>query len=102
AVLWSDHATRTRSVTARAFDFTEIAERHGFRRIPPRSTFPQNYMSAEWWHFQCEAALVPWISQFGIELLSLAMYTERQLTANTDIWANRKRIFKRGRRRGWY
>lgn len=42
-----------------------------------------------------------WISQFGIELLSLQRYTEAHLRAAPRIWENRKKIFKRGRR-GWH
>ena len=58
-------------------------------------------MSAEWWHFQCEEVLTPYISQFGIELLSLAQYNEANLSPHTDIWANRMHIFKRGQH-GWW
>ena len=39
-----------------------------------------------------------WISQFGIGLLSLQVYTEAHLQAATRIWENRKRNFKRRRR----
>lgn len=105
AVVWRAGRTSTQAVRARAFDFTAIAQRHGFARIGPRSTFPENYLSAEWWHFQCEAVLVPYISQFGTELLSLSgrTYTEAGLSAHAGIWTNRKRIFQRGGRgRGWW
>lgn len=101
AVRHSGGATSTVSVTARVIDLTEIFVRNGFARIGPRSSFPANYMSAEWWHFQCEAALTPFLSQFGAELLSLSRYDEALLERNADIWANRKRIFKR-RRNGWF
>lgn len=101
AVRHSRGTTRTTTVTARVIDLTEIFQRHGFQRIGPRSGFPADYGSAEWWHFQCEAALTPFLSQFGAELLSLAPYNQSLLERNTDIWAKRKRIFKR-RRNGWW
>jgi peptidoglycan hydrolase-like protein with peptidoglycan-binding domain len=101
AVVWANGATRTQTVEARVLDFTALAAGHGFRRIRRRSDFPGNYLSAEWWHFQCEELLVPWISQFGIELLSLQRYTEAHLQAAPRIWENRKKIFKRGRG-GWH
>ena len=99
--MWANGATRTQTVEARVLDFTALAAGHGFRRIMRRSDFPGNYLSAEWWHFQCEEFLVPWISQFGIELLSLQRYTEAHLQAAPRIWENRKKIFKRGRG-GWH
>lgn len=103
AVVWSSGSTSTRSVTAHVIDFTALAERHGFSRIGPRSTFPANYGSAEWWHFQANSLLVPWVSQFGIELLSLDRYSEAQVQAAAGIWQNRKAIFKRQPyRRGWH
>ena len=101
AVVWANGATSTQTVEARVLDFTALAASHGFRRIRRRSDFPGNYLSAEWWHFQCEELLVPWISQFGIELLSLQRYTEAHLQAAPRIWENRKKIFKRGRG-GWH
>jgi LAS superfamily LD-carboxypeptidase LdcB len=101
AVLWSNGRIHIERVTAKVFDFTSLCERHGFTSIGSRKTFPSNYLSAEWWHFQYERALTPYISQFGIELLSLAQYNEGILSRNSNIWANRKRIFKR-LRRGWY
>ena len=102
AVVWENGATRTQTVTARVLDFTALAVRHGLRRIRRRSEFPRDYRSAEWWHFQCEELLVPWISQFGIELLSLQRYTQANLQAVPGIWNNRKKIFKRGGREGWH
>lgn len=101
AVVWSGGATTTREVTADVVDFTAAAHRHGFRDIRARSCFPGDYMCAEWWHFQCEAALVPWISQFGTELLSLRQYTQAGLQVHADIWANRRCIFKRATN-GWH
>lgn len=101
AVVWQNGRTSTRRVQARAFDFTALANQHGFANIGPRKNFPAHYMSAEWWHFQYEAALTPFISQFGIELLSLKMYNETKLQCHRNIWDNRKRIFKR-QRNGWF
>jgi len=101
AVVWSSGSTSTRTVTANVIDFTAAAERHGFRSIRPRSCFPGRYGCAEWWHFQCQAALVPWISQFGVELLSLDRYDEAELRANAPIWENRRCIFRRSRN-GWH
>jgi peptidoglycan hydrolase-like protein with peptidoglycan-binding domain len=102
AVVWANGSTRTQTVEARVLDFTALAASHGFRRIRRRSDFPGNYLSAEWWHFQCEELLVPWITQFGIELLSLQRYTQADLQAVPRIWNNRKKIFKRGGREGWH
>ncbi len=45
---------------------------------------------------------MPWISQFGVELLSLQRYTQANLQAVPGIWNNRKKIFKRGGREGWH
>ena len=101
AVIWRSGAISTRAVTATVIDFTALARQFGFRGIRPRSCFPGDYLCAEWWHFQCEALLTPWISQFGIELLSLQQYTENHLSFNSAVWDNRKRIFKRGRN-GWH
>jgi hypothetical protein len=95
AVVWKGGQTTTRLVEARVLDLTTEAERHDFSSIRPRNCFPIYYMCAEWWHFQLESLLVPGISQFGIELLSLRRYSESALSAATGIWANKKRIFKR-------
>jgi peptidoglycan hydrolase-like protein with peptidoglycan-binding domain len=109
AVVWRRGATEVRRVTVSAFDFTEIAQRFGFARIGPRGGFPGEYLCAEWWHFQYELALVPWISQFGIELLGIAsfgsgggavVYDEKHL-GNYDLWDNRKRMFQRPQE-GWW
>jgi hypothetical protein len=77
----------------RVIDFTKIANNNGFKDIGNRSCFPEDYMCAEWWHFQCEEVLVPYISQFGTELLTI--YSESELTAHPNIWQNRKKIFKK-------
>ena len=90
AVVWTGGATSTQRVSARVLDFTEMALGHGFRDIGFRDCFPGSYYCAEWWHFNYEAALVPFASQFGIELLKLRRYTEPQLSAYGPIWENRK------------
>ncbi|WPU91870.1 hypothetical protein SNE25_21370 [Mucilaginibacter sabulilitoris] len=89
-------ATKSISVnqqTAQVIDFTDIARQNGFSGIGSRACFPETYLCAEWWHFQCEDVLVPFISQFGAELL--AVYDERKLVAQAPIWNSRKKIFKR-------
>ncbi|MGH1492239.1 MAG: peptidoglycan-binding protein [Acidimicrobiales bacterium] len=100
AVIHHGGSTTVRTTTARVIDFTELMEAHGFSPIGQRSCFPGNYLCAEWWHFQYEVALTPWVSQFGAELLSLSDYSEDFLDNQTDIWAERKRIFQ-ARRRAW-
>jgi hypothetical protein len=100
AVVWADGEVTTKTVQARVIDFTALASRHGFSRIGPRGCFPGDYLCAEWWHFQCDDLLTPWVSQFGIELLSLRRYGRADLEAVPGIWQNRKLIFQRGRN-GW-
>jgi hypothetical protein len=91
--------TDVKKVTTKVIDFTYIARKYGFFPIGPKSCFPSNEACAEWWHFQCEAVLVPFISQFGIELLSLRKYTEADLNQHSHIKSNLKKIFKR--KGGW-
>jgi hypothetical protein len=109
AIVYRNGRIESHTVTARAFDFTAVAARNGFARIGPRGTFPADYLAAEWWHFQYEGALVPWLSQFGIELLSLAsvrwggvttIYDEAHLEAY-GLWNYRQRVFHRGTN-GWW
>ncbi len=101
AVEWRNGATSTRQVSGLFCDVTEVCAAHGFRPIGPRSSFPGDYLSAEWWHFQNEEVLVPWASQFGAEILALDTVSQATLQAQPAIWANRKRIFQRGRN-GWW
>jgi hypothetical protein len=101
AVVWADGEVTTQTVQARVIDFTALASGHGFSPIGPRGCFPGDYLCAEWWHFQCDDLLTPWVSQFGIELLSLRRYGRAALEAVPGIWQNRKLIFKRGRN-GWH
>lgn len=81
------------ALSERVIDFKAIANNNGFKDIGNRSCFPGEYMCAEWWHFQCEDVLVPYLSQFGTELLTI--YDESQLTVHPNIWQNRKKIFKK-------
>jgi len=86
-------STSMQAVNASVIDFTAIAAKHGFANIGSRGCFPAQYICAEWWHFQCEQVLVPYISQFGAELLTI--YSAAKLTANAPIWQARKKIYKR-------
>jgi CheY-like chemotaxis protein len=109
AVTWRRGAIDVQRVTVPAFDLTAVAERYGFARIGPRSSFPADYLAAEWWHLQYELALVPWVSQFGIELLALrsvgsgasaVVYDEEHLR-EYDLWASSRRMFRR-MKDGWW
>jgi hypothetical protein len=95
AVLWQAGHTQQVQVTDKLIDFSALARRHGFRTIGPHSCFPKTYDCAEWWHLQSETALVPFISQFGAEILSLARYRLADLQKVGPLWANRQRIFQR-------
>lgn len=101
AVTWRNEATSTRSVTGQFLDFTAMARAHGFARIGHRSDFPGNYTSAEWWHMQSEQALVPFISQFGAEIISLASISLHDLEGKPRMFAARKKIFQRATN-GWH
>lgn len=101
AVTWEDGRKEVRHVTAQVIDFTYLAKSFGFRCIGPHDCFPRDYICAEWWHFQCEDLLTPWISQFGIEILRLARNSESELQNQRHLWENRTRIFKRGIN-GWH
>lgn len=100
AVIHRNGSTSTERVTADVIDLTGLMAANGFHAIGQRSCFPRNYLCAEWWHFQYEEALTPWVSQFGGELLSLDRYSGDFLDDQTDIWSERKRIF-RSNRSGW-
>ena len=64
---------KTKEVTCRAFNFTALAERHGFRNIRARRSFFKggSYGGAEWWHFQWENHLIGNKTTFGEELLKI-------------------------------
>lgn len=94
-----------KSVTGKFVDFTALAASHGFHPIGPRSAFfrtgqtadgkpARSYMSAEWWHFQYETALIPGLSQLGIEILRVAGNTAASVPgANAALWEKRKATF---------
>ena len=64
---------KTKEVTCRVFNFTDVAKRHGFRSIRARRSFFKGgaYGGAEWWHFQWEENLQPKETTFGEELLKV-------------------------------
>ncbi|MEU4689805.1 peptidoglycan-binding domain-containing protein [Actinoplanes sp. NPDC023714] len=101
AVEWHNGSTSVRPVSGRFLDVTAVAARHGFHPIGPRSEFPAKYGNAEWWHFQNHPVLVPWISQFGPEILALTTIDEADLQERPRLWAECRRLFQRGRN-GWW
>lgn len=100
AVGWTRGALRVRRVDGRFLDLTAIAARHGLTGVAPGPSFPDHYEDAAWWHFQYQAGLVPWLSQFGCEVLRLKTNSETALRANHLLWAERHRIFCCSRH-GW-
>ena len=68
---WKKTKLVTETVTVRAFNFTELARKHGFERISGRRSFFRGgrFTGAEFWHFSWEAGLTPGESTFGEELL---------------------------------
>jgi|10_taG_2_1085330.scaffolds.fasta_scaffold04387_10 hypothetical protein len=64
---------KTKEITCRAFNFTALAARHGFRNISARRSFFRGgaYGGAEWWHFQWEDHLIGNKTTFGEELLKV-------------------------------
>ena len=93
AVVWQGGEVETVRVQIPVVDFTAIAGKYGFYPIPPHDCFPEAYICAEWWHFQCEDVLVPWISQYGIELLALGRYKLPDLERVEHLWQRRKYVF---------
>ena len=77
-------------VTGRFINFTEFAEKHGFKGISHRPSFlhatEQHNGAAEWWHFQYDVGLEKGVTTFGQELLRLYEYTQLE---NTAPWAHR-------------
>lgn len=70
----------TKKMTVRAFNFTEVAAKHGFVSISARKSFFEGgaYGGAEWWHFQYDKALTKKVSKFGEELLKVYSLSEAQ------------------------
>tara|TARA_R110002020_G_scaffold88000_1_gene216469 strand:- start:2298 stop:3239 length:942 start_codon:yes stop_codon:yes gene_type:complete len=64
---------KTKMVTAKVFNFTAVASKHGFKSIRGRRSFFKGgaYGGAEWWHFQWEENLEPNQTTFGEELLKV-------------------------------
>lgn len=63
----------TTKMDVKAFNFTEVAARHGFYSISARKSFFEggSYSGSEWWHFQYNKALKDGVSTFGEELLKV-------------------------------
>ncbi|MCB9551957.1 MAG: hypothetical protein H6705_08750 [Myxococcales bacterium] len=97
---WKGKLADADETSCAAFDLSAVCRQHGFIDIGPRKGYETTYGCLEWWHFQCEAVLVPFVSQFGIELLSLARYDEATL-AKTGAWVNARNVFK-SHNRGWH
>ena len=97
---WKGKLADGPTTSVEAFDLSAVFREHGFADIGPRRGYETSYSCLEWWHFQCEAVLVPFISQFGAELLSLERYDERFLKT-TPAWAYARNVFK-SRNRGWH
>lgn len=97
---WKSRLVDAEETTCEVFEISEVMRSHGFMDIGPRRGYEKTYGCLEWWHFQCEAVLTPFVSQFGIELLSLARYDEKFLRG-TGAWANARNVFK-SRNRGWH
>lgn len=104
AVVWRD-GKKIVETTQTVIDFTALAEKHGFVRVPPRDEWPNNWSHAEWWHFQYPAGAVPFISQFGAEIIrrvgraQVASQTASSARARS-VWTRHKRIRKPGLRWG--
>ena len=71
---------KTTKMKVKAFNFTEVAEKHGFYSISARKSFFEGgaYGGAEWWHFQYNKALTKGQSKFGEELLKVYSLNEAQ------------------------
>lgn len=71
-------STTTTKMKVKAFNFTELAAKHGFKNISARKSFftGGSYSGSEWWHFQYDRALTPKVSKFGDELLKV--YSESE------------------------
>ena len=69
---------KTTKMNVKAFNFTEIAAKHGFVNISARKSFFEGgaYGGAEWWHFQYDKALTKGVSKFGDELLKVYSLSE--------------------------
>lgn len=70
----------TTKMDVKAFNFTEVAAKHGFIGISARKSFFEggSYSGSEWWHFQYNRALTPGVSKFGEELLKVYTLSQAQ------------------------
>jgi len=70
----------TTKMDVKAFNFTEVAAKHGFVGISARKSFFEggSYSGSEWWHFQWNKALTVGVSKFGDELLKVYSLNEAQ------------------------
>lgn len=71
---------KTTKLKVKAFNFTAVAEKHGFYSISARKSFFEggSYSGSEWWHFQYNKALTKNVSKFGEELLKVYSLSEAQ------------------------
>lgn len=101
AIHWKNSSSGVdlfKTVSGKFVNFTETCLRHGFHPIGPRTPFTRAhnrvYLSAEWWHFQCNDLLIPSLSVFGIELQKLKNYTPHFIeTKGPDVWSHRRVIY---------
>jgi hypothetical protein len=96
---WNSGVDYTKKVTGKFINFTKICSKNGFYPIKPKTGFTyhsnRKYLSSEWWHFQANDLLIPYLSQFGIELLRIEGYTADYIgTVNTNLWSRKKVIFQ--------
>jgi len=96
---WQAGVDRTKTIMGKFVSFTKLAAKHGFYPIRPRLSFTRShdrkYEGCEWWHFQANDLLIPYLSQFGIELLRIEGYTPESIqAANADLWLHRQYIFQ--------
>ena len=76
AVVWRDGATRTETVEAYVIDRTALAASHGFRRISRPVGLPRQLPLRRVVALPVRESPRAWITQFGIELVSLQRYTQ--------------------------
>lgn len=95
---WNSGTDRTKTISGKFVNLTELCAKHGFSPIRPRLSFTRpkdrKYTGCEWWHFQATDLLIPHISQFGIELLRIDEFSPESIRAmNENLWNRRQAIF---------